>query len=154
MKFGKKVVGLVAATMALGIGTTQVFAATYQTINTTNGQYVLIPASEFNSITTTTPTVSTPVATPAPAVSTPVATPTPVVNTPQVSTPQGATISIERAKQIAQAKAPGATLWKIHPDYEHGRLVYEVELRNGYIEYSMDIDATTGAIYDYEVDYD
>ena len=28
MKFGKKAFGLIAATMALGIGTTQVFAAT------------------------------------------------------------------------------------------------------------------------------
>ena len=193
MKFGKKIVGLAAATIALGIGTTQVFAAsswitdtasnvTFQYIPTANGSYyVMIPASALNGLTTTTPAVSTsiatpqvastPVTTPTPTVSAPVATPTPAVSAPvttpapavsapvttpapAVSTPQGATISIERAKQIAQAKAPGATLWEIHPDYEHGRLVYEVELRNGYIEYSMDIDATTGAIYDYEVDYD
>ena len=180
MKFGKKAVGLVAAIMALGIGTTQVFAASswitdtasnvnFQYVPTANGSYyIIIPASALNGLTTTTPTVNTPVATTqvtstpvaTPTVSTPVTTPAPTVSTPvatpapTVSTPQGATISIERAKQIAQAKAPGATLWKIHPDYEHGRLVYEVELRNGYIEYSMDIDATTGAIYDYEVDYD
>ena len=182
MKFGKKIVGLAAATIALGIGTTQVFAAsswitdtasnvTFQYIPTANGSYyVMIPASALNGLTTTTPAVSTsiatpqvastPVTTPTPTVSAPVTTPTPAVSAPvttpapAVSTPQGATISIERAKQIAQAKAPGATLWEIHPDYEHGRLVYEVELRNGYIEYSMDIDATTGAIYDYEVGYD
>ncbi len=172
MKFGKKIVGLAAATLALGIGTTQVFAASswitntasnvnFQYIPTADGSsyYVMIPASALNGLTTTTPAVSTSIATPQVA-TTPVATPTPTVSAsvttpaPAVSTPQGATISIERAKQIAQSKAPGATLWKIHPDYEHGRLVYEVELRNGYIEYEMEIDATTGAIYDYEVDYD
>lgn len=104
-------------------------------------------AVQQSNVQTTVP-AQTAVTTPAPAAV------TPVVTAPTISTPQGAAISIERAKQIAQSKAPGATLWKIHPDYEHGRLVYEVELRNGYIEYSMDIDATTGAIYDYEVDYD
>ena len=36
MKFGKKAFGLIAATMALGIGTTQVFAATLTAKQTKN----------------------------------------------------------------------------------------------------------------------
>ncbi len=115
------------------------------------------PAVSTPAVTTTPAAAATPaVATPAvttPAVATPAVT-TPVVSAPAISTPQGAAISIDRAKQIAMSKVPGATLWKIEPDYEHGRLIYDVELRNGYIEYSMEIDATTGAIYDYDVDYD
>lgn len=31
-------------------------------------------------------------------------------------------------------------------DYEHGRMVYEVEFRNGQMEYDVDVDATTGEV--------
>ena len=37
---------------------------------------------------------------------------------------------------------------------DDGRYLYEIEMRSGRTEYSCDVDASTGAIYDWDVDYD
>ena len=39
-------------------------------------------------------------------------------------------------------------------DYEHGMAVYEIEWKVGWTEYSYEINASTGEIVSYEVDYD
>lgn len=72
----------------------------------------------------------------------------------QSSTTNNGIISLEQAKAIAQAKAPSATLYKCQLDRDDGRMVYEGELRNGMWEYDFEIDAVTGTILDWDVDYD
>ena len=64
-------------------------------------------------------------------------------------------ISAERAKEIALGRAPsGATVVKCELERDDGRYLYEIEMRSGRAEYSCDVDASTGAIYDWDVDYD
>ena len=64
-------------------------------------------------------------------------------------------ITAEKAKEIALAKAPsGTTVVKCELDEDDGRLVYELELRNGRTEYECDINAVTGVILDWDMDYD
>lgn len=64
-------------------------------------------------------------------------------------------IGMERARQLAQSKAPaGSVLVKIEMDYEHGRLVYEGKLQNGFWEYEFEIDGATGNFLKWESDYD
>lgn len=43
---------------------------------------------------------------------------------------------------------------KVELDYEDGRKVYEIEFYKGGVEYEFDVDAETGAIVDFEKDYD
>lgn len=68
----------------------------------------------------------------------------------QKTTPQ-TTISQEEAIKIAQSKAAGKVI-SIELDTEDNNLVYEIEIRNGKMEYDFEIDATTGAILKYEED--
>ena len=64
-------------------------------------------------------------------------------------------ISADRAKEIALGRAPsGATVVKCELERDDGRYLYEIEMRSGRTEYSCDVDASTGAIYDWDVDYD
>ncbi|MDE6852463.1 MAG: PepSY domain-containing protein [Lachnospiraceae bacterium] len=63
-------------------------------------------------------------------------------------------ISMNKAKQIALKKVPGAAVVKIERDQENGTVVYEVELRKGNYEYEMVIDAKTGKILHTEKEYD
>lgn len=66
----------------------------------------------------------------------------------------GSVISTDRAQEIALAEVPsGATVIKCHLDWDDGRQVYEVELRNGWTEYDFEIDALTGSIISRDVDY-
>lgn len=64
-------------------------------------------------------------------------------------------IGMDRAKEIALAKVPGATasdITKIKKDYEDGKAVYEGEIKyNGY-EYDFEIDAATGRIIEWDID--
>lgn len=73
---------------------------------------------------------------------------------PSVSSANNGYIGFEKAKQIAMAQAPGATVRKCELDFDDGRVKYEVELRNGFWEYDVDVDANTGAILDFDMDYD
>ena len=63
-----------------------------------------------------------------------------------------AAISTEQAKQIALARVPGATDIRIHLDRDDGRLEYEGSIYYGPWEYEFTIDATTGAIREWERD--
>ena len=65
-----------------------------------------------------------------------------------------ASISFEKAKQIAQQHAPGAYLVKWEYDWEYGGPVYEFEFRKGWIEYDIEVSGTPGGIMKYDVDYD
>ena len=70
------------------------------------------------------------------------------------SASNGSYISREKAQQLAQAKAPGATLIKLELDYDDGRAVYEGELRDGRTEYEFEIDASTGSFIKWSQDWD
>lgn len=70
-------------------------------------------------------------------------------------------IGVEKAKDIAMDHARGQMtdstslkVVKAKSDIEHGKLVYEVELRCGHVEYDYEIDGTSGDILDWDVDYD
>ena len=67
----------------------------------------------------------------------------------------GTLITADKAKSIALGRAPsGTTVVKCQLDRDDGRTVYEVEMRNGRMEYDCDIDAATGTILTWESDYD
>ena len=71
------------------------------------------------------------------------------------SSPGGsAYIGLAKAKQIAIAKAPGATVVKAEFDTDDGIPVYEIELRQGRTEYEFKIHAKTGKILEFDYDYD
>lgn len=63
-------------------------------------------------------------------------------------------VTLERARALAQAKAPGAVLVSCKLEYDDGKLVYEGELRNGGTEYEFKIDAQTEKFLKWDVDYD
>lgn len=64
-------------------------------------------------------------------------------------------IGLDKAKQIVLAKAPaGAYVKKLHLDHDDGKTVYEGELRNGSWEYEFKLDAATGAVLEWDEDYD
>lgn len=62
-------------------------------------------------------------------------------------------ITEEQAIEIAQAKAKG-TVTDLELDEDDNRLIYEIEIRNGKMEYNFEIDAKTGDIIKYEEDLD
>lgn len=65
--------------------------------------------------------------------------------------PQPSTqISAEKAKEIALGKSGGGMVTQCELDNENGVLVYEIEIVNGNYEYSMDVNASTGAVSDFE----
>ena len=74
---------------------------------------------------------------------------------PSTGTSQsGNYISREKAQQLAQTKAPNATLIKLEFDFDDGRAVYEGELRDGRMEYEFEIDAASGSFLKWEQDWD
>lgn len=72
--------------------------------------------------------------------------------------PGGSYIGMDRAKSIALEHA-GLTSAQVsfthtRMDRDHGTMVYEIEFRQGRVEYEYKIDAATGRILDYERDAD
>ncbi len=63
-------------------------------------------------------------------------------------------ITQEQARQLAQDRAPNATLYGLHFEYDDGRAVYEGTLREGRMEYEFTIDAVTGSFLQWEQDWD
>lgn len=61
------------------------------------------------------------------------------------------TISQEQAMDIALTKAAG-TVTEVELDDDNNELVYEIEIRNGKMEYDFKIDAVSGAIVEYKED--
>ena len=77
-----------------------------------------------------------------------------IPSTGNTGTNSGNYITREKAQQLAQAKAPNATLVKLEFEYDDGRAVYEGELREGRTEYEFEIDASTGNFIQWEQDWD
>ena len=71
-------------------------------------------------------------------------------NAPKTQTPQ-LVISLDQAKQIALSKAAGTV---VKAELDEDDLVYEIEIRNGKMEYEFKIDAKSGAVVSYEEDLD
>lgn len=71
---------------------------------------------------------------------------------------EGKHIGADKAKDIALShagvKESETRSLKIELDREHGRTVYEVEFKVGYLEYDYEIDAVTGEIVRWHKEYD
>lgn len=123
------------------------------------GKYTIHPETgtilgrdlKFNTTPTSSTSTTSKPSTPTVPTVTPSTPATP--STPSNSTTSAA-ISYDEVKKIVMAKAPNATLIKCELDRDDGRLVYEGELREGRIEYDFEVDANTGSIIDWDVDYD
>ena len=77
---------------------------------------------------------------------------------PAPSQPASMYIGMDRAKAIALEHA-GLTAAQVsfthtRMDRDHGAMVYEIEFRQGRVEYEYEIDAATGRILDHERDAD
>ena len=61
-----------------------------------------------------------------------------------------------RAQEIVRQRAgiSGGTFRQFKLDFDDGRAIYEGELRNGWTEYDFEVDALTGNILDWDVDWD
>lgn len=75
------------------------------------------------------------------------------VSNPTTTTTSNQLISRDKAITIAKQRVSG-TVTKVELDYDDGIAIYEIEIRNGYIEYNIEINARTGAILKFESDYD
>ena len=65
------------------------------------------------------------------------------------------TLSKAQIKAIVEKKAGTTGTYRdFHLDRDDGRLVYEGELRSNGMEYEFEIDAVTGAILDWDADWD
>lgn len=75
-------------------------------------------------------------------------------STPSTQT-ASSSITLEKARQIAQAQVPNGRVCDAEYEYEHGRAVYEVEVKEGRNwEYKFVIDASNGSILFTEKEYD
>ena len=66
-----------------------------------------------------------------------------------------ASISLERAREIALQRVPGASasnVYELHLDRDDGRLEYEGKIIYNAMEYDFTIDANTGNIIDWEAE--
>lgn len=61
-------------------------------------------------------------------------------------------LTANEAQTIALQQVPNASVKKIELDHKGGQLVYEIELRKGYIEYDVEVDAATGTVLKCKVD--
>ena len=66
----------------------------------------------------------------------------------------GGPVDETKAREIALAKAPGATVTKCKRDRENGVEIFEIELRKGAVEYDCEIEIATGRILKWEEDRD
>ena len=66
---------------------------------------------------------------------------------------QSTWISASKAAQIAR-KRVGGTVTKVERDWEHGRKIWEVELRKSRTEIDVDVDRKTGKILRIKREYD
>lgn len=62
------------------------------------------------------------------------------------------TISTESVKAIALKKVPNGKIVKLELDEDDNKLIYEVELVKGNLEYNLEIDATSGEIIEFEIE--
>lgn len=80
----------------------------------------------------------------------------PLQNNGGAAAPQGGQgISEQKAKEIALARVPGATMNDIRKfklDYDDGMRLYEGEIFYNFREYEFEINADTGEIVSWEID--
>lgn len=65
----------------------------------------------------------------------------------------GTAIGLEKAREIALSKVPGAAatnIVKLELDHDDGRPVYEVEIIYNAMEYEMEIDGVDGTVFEFE----
>lgn len=75
--------------------------------------------------------------------------------TPSSGNGSGSYISESRAKQIVEDRAGvSGTFREFKLDYDDGRAVYEGEMRADRMEYEFEIDAVSGAILEWDADWD
>ena len=76
--------------------------------------------------------------------------------TNQNNTQNTTQITAEKAQEIAMNKVGTGTLVKCELDYDDDtqKYKYEIEIRDGRVEYELDIDAVSGDIIKYEQDHD
>ena len=76
--------------------------------------------------------------------------------TNQSNTQNTTQITAEKAQEIAMNKVGTGTLVKCELDYDDDtqKYKYEIEIRDGRVEYDLEIDATSGDIIEYEQDHD
>ena len=75
--------------------------------------------------------------------------------TPSSGNDSGSYISQSRAKQIVEDRAGvSGTFREFKLDYDDGRAVYEGEMRADRMEYEFEIDAVSGAILEWDADWD
>lgn len=73
----------------------------------------------------------------------------------QVSAQDAPRLTMEDARRIALEHVPGGRIESIELDYERGRAIYEVEVRDQQgREHELDIDANDGSVIRTEVDDD
>ena len=75
-----------------------------------------------------------------------------------MTVPAFAAVTETQAKQIAlqQAGVPESSVnyMMVKEDWDDGRREYEVKFYVGRTEYSCDVDRNTGAVTDFDIDYD
>lgn len=76
--------------------------------------------------------------------------------TNQSNTQNTTQITAEKAQEIAMNKVGTGTLVKCELDYDDDtqKYKYEVEIKDGRVEYDLEIDANSGDIIKYEQDHD
>ena len=62
--------------------------------------------------------------------------------------------AVERALKHVGLKKSDVNYVQSHPDWEHGRHVYEIKFYQGGFEYEFDVDAKSGKILKFEKDWD
>lgn len=73
---------------------------------------------------------------------------------PSASAAPDGVIGEAKAREIALSHHPGAQVVKCELDWDDGKYIYEIELRDGRTQYECEMDAATGAVLKWDVDYD
>ncbi|HEU4425899.1 MAG TPA: PepSY domain-containing protein [Pilimelia sp.] len=63
-----------------------------------------------------------------------------------------AAIHVEHAKALAEQAAGGGRAAKVELEWEHGRLVWSIEVLRGSAEYDIDVDAENGQVVRFRQD--
>lgn len=77
----------------------------------------------------------------------------PSTNSQKTATSSKNTIGAERAKQIALNKVPDGEVIYLKQDRDDGKTIYEGKIIKGTTEYEFDIDAYSGVVLNWDVDY-
>jgi len=98
------------------------------------------------TVVTPSPSSSSPTAEPDPSPSASSSSPTSSPSSSASSPSSAGAISLDAAKAIAIKAAGGGRVTDIERDTEHGRAVWDVEVRKGAVEHDIDVDRATGDV--------